>query len=87
MVVTLGGGRTMATAELDLVGSAMEVAVTVMLRLAETVDGALYVAVVVVVLEKVPQAVPVTPVPEALQVTPLPIESFSRVAVNLTVCP
>ena len=83
----LGGGETMTTAELVLVASATEVAVTVMLRLAETEDGALYVAVLVVVLVKVPQAVPVIPVPEALQVTPLPLESFSTVAVNFTVCP
>jgi hypothetical protein len=83
----LGGGVTMTTAEAVLVVSATEVAVTVMLRLAETEDGALYVAALVVVLVKVPQAPPVTPVPEQLQVTPLALESFSTVAVNCTVCP
>jgi len=77
----------MTTAELDLVVSAADVAVTVMLRLAETAAGAREVAVLVVVLEKVPAAVPVTPVPEALQVTPLALESFSTVALNFTLCP
>jgi hypothetical protein len=37
----LGGGETTITAEPVLVGSATEVAVTVMSRLAETVAGAL----------------------------------------------
>jgi hypothetical protein len=37
----LGGRQTMTTAELVLVVSATEVAVTVMLRLAETDKGAL----------------------------------------------
>jgi hypothetical protein len=77
----------MTTVEPVLVISATEVAVTVMLRLAETDDEALYVAALVVVLVKVPQAAPVTPVPETLQVTPLALESFSTVAVNFTVCP
>jgi hypothetical protein len=58
-----------------------------MLRLAETEVGASYVAVVVVVLVKVPQAVPVHPAPEALHVTPFALESFSTVAANFTVCP
>jgi len=83
----LGGGETKTTAEPVTVVSATEVAVTVMLRLTETEEGALYVAALVVVLVKVPQAVPVTPVPEQLQVTPLALESFSTVAVNFTVCP
>jgi len=87
VAVTLGGGRTMTTAELVLVESAMEVAVTVMLRLPETEAGALYVAAVVVVPVKVPQVAPVTPVPEHLQAAPLSLESFPTVAVNFTACP
>jgi len=67
--------------------SATEVAVMVMLRLAETVDGALYVAVVVVALLKAPHSVPVTPVPDALHVTPLELVSFNTMAVKFTVCP
>ena len=87
VLVMLGGGQTMTTAELVLVVSAADVAVTVTLRLAETEEGALYVAEVVVVLEKLPQAVPVSPDAEQLQVTPLLAESFSTVAENFTVCP
>jgi hypothetical protein len=64
----------------------MEVAVTVTLRLAETEDGALYTASLVVALVKVPQA-PVNPVAEQLQETPFALESFSTVAVNFTACP
>src|ERR1039458_8483167 len=83
----LGGGETSTLAELLLVASAMEVAVTVTLRLAETERGALYVAPLVVALVKVPHAVPVSPAAETLQVTPFAPESFSTVAANLTVCP
>jgi hypothetical protein len=83
----LGSGETKTTAKPVTVVSATEVAVTVMLRLAETEAGALYVAALVVALVKVPQAVPVTPGPEQLQLTPLALESFSTVAVNFTVCP
>jgi hypothetical protein len=83
----LNGGETTTSAELDCRGSAMEVAVTVMLRIDETEDRALYVAVVVVTSVKAPPAVPVTPVPEAFQVTPLPLGSFSTVAVNFTLWP
>jgi hypothetical protein len=45
----------------------------------------LYVAEVVVVLLKVPQAEPVTPAPETLQVTPLLLVSFITVALKFTV--
>jgi hypothetical protein len=83
----MNGGEITTNTELDWVASATEVALIVMLRLAETEDGALYVAVFVVALVKVPQTVLGTPVPEALHVTPLPLESFSTVAVNCTVCP
>jgi hypothetical protein len=82
VVVIVGGGEIKTTAELDLEVSATEVAVTVMRRLPDTDAGALYIAVVAVVLEKLPQASPVTPVPEALQVTPLLLESFCTLAVN-----
>jgi hypothetical protein len=41
VVVMLGGGETTTPAELVLVASATEVAVTVILRLAETGEGAL----------------------------------------------
>ena len=73
----LGGGVTVTATEALLVVSASEVAVMVMLRLAETVDGAVYVAVVVVALLKTPHSVPVTPVPDALHVTPLVLVSFT----------
>ena len=77
----------MMTAEAVLVGSAAELAVTVMLVFAETAEGALYVAALAVALVKLPHAAPVSPLAEALQVTPLLLESFWRVAVNFTVCP
>jgi hypothetical protein len=77
----------MTSVELALVVSATDVAVTIMLRLVETGDGALYVAELVVMSVRVPQAAPVSPAPEQLQVTPLLLESFSIVAENLTVCP
>jgi hypothetical protein len=80
----LGGGETMITTEPVAEESATEVAVTVTLRFAGTVEGALYVAALVVVLVRVPRD---APVPETLQVTPLSLESFSTVAVNFTVCP
>jgi hypothetical protein len=81
----LGGAKTMTAAELLLVESAIEVAVTVMSSVDETEAGALYVAEVVVVLLKVPQAEPVTPAPETLQVTPLLLVSFITVALKFTV--
>jgi hypothetical protein len=85
--MTLNGGEITTTAELDWVTSATEVAVIVILRVAETEDGALNVAALAVGLAKVPQSVPLTPAPEALQVTPLPLKSFSTVAVKFTACP
>jgi len=42
---------------------------------------------VVVTLENVPHAEPVSPVPVQLQVTPLLPESLAMVAVKFTVCP
>lgn len=83
----LGAGETTTTAELVLVESAADVAVTVTLRFAATEAGALNVAALVVVLVKVPHAAPERPVADTLQVTPLALESFSTVAVNFTVCP
>ena len=52
----LGGGETTTLAELFFVVSAMEVAVTVMVRLVETEPGALYVAPLDVALVRVPQS-------------------------------
>ena len=83
----LGRGETRTLAELLLPVSAMEVAVTVMLRLLETEVGALYVAVLEVAFVNVPQPDSTGPVVEQLQLTPLPLESFSAAAENLTVCP
>jgi hypothetical protein len=42
---------------------------------------------VVVVFEKVPQAVPLHDVPDMLQLTPSPLESFATLAVKFKVCP
>lgn len=83
----LGAGATTTAAEADLVVSAAAVAETVTLRLAETGDGAVYVAALVVVLVSAPQAVPVPPAQATLHVTPLPLESLSTVAAYFTVCP
>jgi hypothetical protein len=83
----LGGGLTTTVDEADLVASAAEVAVTDTVKLAETGEGALYVAVVAVVFVKLPQAAPLHAVPETLQVTPLLPVSFATVAVKFTVCP
>jgi hypothetical protein len=71
VIVMLGGGVTTTVEDADLVVSATEVAFTDTVRLEETGVGALYVAVVAVVLVKVPQAFPLHAVPETLQVTPL----------------
>jgi len=87
VIVMLGGGVTTTVEDADLVGAAAEVAFTDTVKLEETGVGALYVAVVVVVLVKVPQAAPVHAVPETLQVTPVLLESFATVAVKFTVCP
>jgi hypothetical protein len=77
----------MTVAELLFVVSATDVAVTVIARLAATVAGALYIAELVVMPAKLPQAAPVSPEPEQLHVTPLLLESFSTAAVNFNVCP
>ena len=79
-----GGVVTVTATEAVALVSDTEVAVTVMLRLVLTVEGALYVAVVVVGLLKVPHPVPVTPVPDALHVTPFEFASFNTVAVKDT---
>jgi hypothetical protein len=52
----LGAGVTCTVAELAALESATEVAVTVMLTPADTVEGALYVAELDVLLVNVPQA-------------------------------
>jgi hypothetical protein len=82
-----GGGETRTVAEPLLVASAIEVAVTVMLRLAVTEGGALYVAPFVVALLNVPHPWPASPVAEQFHVTPFALESFSTVAVNFADCP
>lgn len=87
MVVIRGGGATVTVDDFDLLASATEVAVTVTVKVFATDMGALYVAVVVVTLVKVPQVAPKHPVPEALQVTPRLPESLATAAVKLTVCP
>ncbi|MGD0922782.1 MAG: hypothetical protein ABSA70_13595 [Terriglobia bacterium] len=87
VIVMLGTGVTTTVEDADLVVSATEVAFTETVKLEETDAGALYFAVVAVVLVKVPQAAPVHAVPETLQVTPLLLESFATVAVKFTVCP
>ena len=83
----LGAGVTSTVAELAALVSAIEVAVTVMLTLADTDAGELYVAELDVLLVNVPQAVPVSPAPEQLQLTPSSLESLATVAVNFTACP
>jgi hypothetical protein len=87
VVVKLGAGETTTFVDVDSVVLAIEVAVTVTVILEETDFGALYVAVVVVWLEKVPQAVPLHVVPDMLQFTPAPLVSFVTWAVKLKVCP
>ena len=87
MVAIRGAGATVTVDDFDLLVSATEVAVTVTVRVFETGDGALYVAVVVVTLVKVPQVLPKHPAPEALQVTPRLPESLATAALKLTVWP
>lgn len=87
VVVMLGAGVTTTVEVTDFVVSLAEVAMTVTVILAETVAGALKVAAVAVVFEKVPQAVPLHDVPDMLQVTPLPLVSLATVAVKFKLCP
>ena len=82
----LGAGVTITVEVTDFVVSA-EVAMTVTVIFAETVAGALKVAAVAVLFEKVPQAVPLHDVPDMLQVTPLPLVSLATVAVKFKLCP
>ena len=86
-MVIIGAGATVTVAEADFVVSATEVAVTVMVRLAETEVGALYVAALAVTSVKLPQPAPVQLAPEALQVTPLLVESLATAAVKFKVWP
>ena len=83
----LGGCMTKNVELLFCAGSATEVAVTITLKLAETDEGAWYVAEVVVTLESVPQDAPAHPGPERLQVTPLFAVSLVRLTANCKVCP
>lgn len=78
---------TLIACEVDLLLSATDVAVTLTVRFAATVAGAVYVAEPDVTFDSEPQAAPVQPVPVRLQVTPLPEESLMAVPVRLTVCP
>ena len=87
VVVMLGGGVTTTVEVTDFVVSLAEVAMTVTVIFAETVVGALKVAAVAVLFEKVPQAVPLHDVPDMLQVTPLPLVSLATVAVKFKLCP
>jgi hypothetical protein len=84
---TAGAGDTVTFADADFVVSATEVAVIVTAVLAETVLGALYVAVPPVPPVSVPQAAPVHDAPETVQVTPLLRVSLATVAVTVIVCP
>jgi len=83
----LGAGVTTTVEVTDFVVSLAEVAMTVTVILAETVAGALKVAAVAVLFEKVPQAVPLHDVPDMLQDTPLPLVSLATVAVKFKLCP
>jgi len=87
VVVMLGGGVTTTVEVTDFVVSLAEVAMTVTVIFAETVVGALKVAAVAVLFEKVPQAAPLHDVPDMLQVTPLPLVSLVIVAVKFKLCP
>jgi hypothetical protein len=87
VVATPSTGVTTTVEDADLVLSATEVAFTDTVRLDETCVGALYVAVVAVVFERIPQALPVHDVPETLQVTPLLLESFATVAAKFAFWP
>ena len=83
----LGAGVTTTVEVTDFVVSLTEVAMTVTVIFAETLAGALKVAAVAVLFEKVPQAVPLHVVPDMLQDTPLPLLSLATVAVKLKLCP
>jgi hypothetical protein len=83
----LSGGLTTTFADADLVVSVTEVAVTVTVRLDVTEAGVLYVAVVLVVLVKLPQALPEHAAPETAHVTPWFWLSLVTVAVMASVCP
>ena len=83
----LGAGVMITVEVTDFVVSLAEVAMTVTVIFAETLAGALKVAAVAVLFEKVPQAVPLHVVPDMLQDTPLPLLSLATVAVKLKLCP
>ena len=86
-VEILGAGLTSTVEEADLVVSATEMAVTVTVRLAANDAGELYLALVAVVLVKLPHAVPLQAAPETCQVTPWLAESLVSVAVKPSVSP
>ena len=82
------GAGVMTTVEVtDFVESLTEVAMTVTVIFAATVAGALKVAALAVLFEKVPQAVPLQEVPDMLHATPLPLLSLVSVAVKFKLCP
>jgi len=80
-----GAAVSVIVDDADLVESAMEVALSVMVAGFGTVVGALYVTEVVVTLVSVPHVAPEHPLPESDQVTPLFCESFCSVAEKLAV--
>ena len=83
----LGAGAMITVEVTDFDVSLAEVAMTVTVIFAETVVGALKVAAVAVLFEKVPQAVPLHEVPDMPQVTPLLLVSLATVAVKFKLCP
>ena len=86
MLTVIAGRVTVIMTLADLVGSAMEVAVSVTVIGFESGAGAAYVIgtpETLDVLESVPQVAPLHPAPESVQLTPLFCTSFWIVAVKL----
>ncbi len=68
-----------------LVGSVIDLAVSVTVAGEGVALGAVYVTELLELLDRVPHAFPVQPEPESDQVTPFPWESFCSVVVNVCV--